>query len=161
MAAIARPSRFAFRLASRSANFQATRGYADQMDFTFAAANKVFYSNSNVKQVDVPSFSGSFGILPNHVPTLAVLRPGVVTVFEQDGNSKKVFVSSGTVTINEDSSVQVLAEEAHPLEDFDLSAAKEQLNKAQADLSRASSELEKAEALIAVEVAEALVQATQ
>lgn len=52
----------------------------------------------------MPSFSGSFGILPSHVPTLAVLRPGVVTVFENDGAQKKYFVSSGTVTINEDSS---------------------------------------------------------
>lgn len=138
---------------------QAVRGYADEMAFTFAAANKVFYANSNVKQVDVPSFSGAFGILPKHVPTLAVLKPGVVTVFEQDGSSKKVFVSSGTVTINEDSSVQVLAEEAHLVEDLDASAAREQLSKAQADLSKASSEQEKAEALIAIEVAEALVAA--
>lgn len=49
--------------------------------------------------MDVPSFSGSFGILPNHVPTLAVLRPGVVTVYEDEGVSKKIFVSSGTVII--------------------------------------------------------------
>lgn len=51
-----------------------------------------------MKQVDVPSFSGAFGILPKHVPTLAVLKPGVVTIFEQDGSAKKVFVSSGTVS---------------------------------------------------------------
>lgn len=51
-----------------------------------------------MKQVDVPTFSGSFGILPNHVPTLAVLKPGVVTVYEADGNKKEVFVSSGTVS---------------------------------------------------------------
>jgi F-type H+-transporting ATPase subunit delta len=56
-----------------------------------------------VKQVDVPSFSGSFGILPAHLPTLEVLKPVVVTVFENDGSTKKFFVSSGTVTINEDS----------------------------------------------------------
>jgi F-type H+-transporting ATPase subunit delta len=41
-----------------------------------------------VKQVDVPSGTGTFGILPNHVPTLAVLRPGVVTVFEDEGTKK-------------------------------------------------------------------------
>lgn len=68
---------------------------------------QVFYDQSVIRQVDVPSFSGSFGILPKHVPTLAVLKPGVVTVYEQDGNTKKVFVSSGTVTINENNSVQV------------------------------------------------------
>jgi F-type H+-transporting ATPase subunit delta len=65
---------------------------------------QVYYNNANIKQVDVPSFSGAFGILPNHVPTLAVLKPGIVTVYEQDGSSKKFFVSSGSVTVNDDSS---------------------------------------------------------
>lgn len=37
----------------------------------------------------------------------AVLKPGVVTVYESDGRVNKIFVSSGTITINEDSSVQV------------------------------------------------------
>lgn len=71
---------------------------------------QVFYDQRVIKQVDVPSFSGSFGILPKHVPTLAVLKPGVVTVYEEDGSAKKIFVSSGTVTINENNSVQVYKE---------------------------------------------------
>ncbi|XP_025418509.1 ATP synthase subunit delta, mitochondrial [Sipha flava] len=136
-----------------------SRNYADQMNFTFAAANQIFYNEKNVKQVDVPSFSGSFGILPNHVPTLAVLRPGVVTVYEDDGSPKKIFVSSGTITVNEDSSVQVLAEEAHPIEDIDGSAARQVLQEAQSQLATASGDVAKAEAAIAVEVAEALVLA--
>uniref|UniRef100_A0A023F868 F-ATPase delta subunit n=1 Tax=Triatoma infestans TaxID=30076 RepID=A0A023F868_TRIIF len=161
MSAFTRTSRTAFMLLSaRSKNVSIKRGYADEMSFTFAAANQVFYNNANVKQVDVPSFSGSFGILPNHVPTLAVLKPGVVTVFEKDGNAKKIFVSSGTITINDDSSVQVLAEEAHPLEDLDGAAARDQLSKATSELSRATTDIEKAEAQIALEAAEALVQAT-
>lgn len=39
----------------------------------------------------MPSFSGSFGILPKHVPLLAVLKPGVVTVYENEGAAKKYF----------------------------------------------------------------------
>lgn len=79
------------------------RLYADapaqtkEMAFTFASANQVFYDQVDVKQIDVPSFSGMFGILPKHVPTLAVLSPGVVTVYERDGQTKKIFVSSGMV----------------------------------------------------------------
>lgn len=140
---------------------------------------KVFYDATTVRQVDVPSFSGSFGILPRHVPTLAVLRTGVVTVYEADGKANKIFVSSGTVTINDDSSVQILAEEAHSLDKLDGGACRDILNKALSELSSASSELvcknklkfclmliyfvlfqAKAEAQIAVEVAEQLVQAT-
>ena len=54
---------------------------------------------------------------------------------------------------------QILAEEAHPLENLDGSAAREALSKAQQQLSSATTEQDKAEAAIAVEVAEALVQA--
>ncbi|XP_026752071.1 ATP synthase subunit delta, mitochondrial [Galleria mellonella] len=140
------------------------RNYADaprgdEMALTFAAGNKVFYDKQVVKQIDVPSFSGSFGILPKHVPTLAVLRPGVVTVIENDGKQNRIFVSSGTITVNDDSSVQVLAEEAHPLENLDRSAAQEALSKAQSQLSSAANDKAKAEAAIAVEVAEEIVKA--
>lgn len=170
-------------LAQRGTRLVQTRNYSDEMKLTFAAANQVFYDKSDVKQIDVPTLSGAFGILPKHVPTLAVLQPGVVNVFEKDGSTKKFFVSSGTVTVNNDSSVQVLAEEAHPLENLDSSAARECLTKAQQELSSAASDVvsyysigirmkvprtlltfqffqAKAEAAIAVEVSEALVKAT-
>ena len=57
--------------------------------------------------------------------------------------------------------VQVLAEEAVPLDLIDAGAAREALTTAQSQLSRASQDKEKAEAQIAVEVAEALVDASK
>ncbi|XP_013777724.1 ATP synthase subunit delta, mitochondrial-like [Limulus polyphemus] len=139
-----------------------SRGYADaQMPVTFASPTKIFYDQVNIKQVDVPSYSGSFGILPNHVPVIAMLKPGVVTVYEQDGSTNKFFVSSGSVTINEDSSVQVLAEEAVPVENLDQQACREGLHKAQQDLGSATTDEARAEAQIAVEVHEALVKAVE
>lgn len=161
MAALARSLRPAMRLLSSGRPvLTTTRGYADEMSFTFAAGNQVYYVGANVKQVDVPSFSGSFGIMPNHVPTLAVLKPGVVSVFEADGTKKEIFVSSGTVTINDDSSVQVLAEEACLLADLDKNACQDVLNKAQSQLASATTDKEKAEAEIAIEVGQELVRAT-
>merc|ERR1712018_216017 len=112
-----------------------------EMSFTFAAPNGVHYKDAAVKQVDVPSFSGSFGILPNHVPALAVLSPGVVTVIEDSGDANKFFVSSGTVTINDDSSVQILAEEAHSLDALDASAAKAALDEATSLMNAASDDV--------------------
>ncbi|KAB0798360.1 hypothetical protein PPYR_09353 [Photinus pyralis] len=158
MAAVRSISRL---LSQRSVSQIVRRGYADEMSFTFAAGNQVFYESASVRQVDVPSFSGAFGILPKHVPTLAVLKPGVITVTENDGSIKKVFVSSGTVTINEDSSVQVIAEEAATLDQLDLAAAKETLSSALSQMNSAQSEKEKAEAAIAVEVAETIVKSIE
>merc|ERR1712127_105715 len=130
-----------------------------EMAFTFAAPNGVHYKDASVKQVDVPSFSGSFGILPDHVPALAVLAPGVVTVIEEIGDAARFFVSSGTVTINDDSSVQILAEEAHSLDAFSVDGAKKALEEAQSLMNAAGDDAAKAEAQIAVEVADALVKA--
>ncbi|CAG9858968.1 unnamed protein product, partial [Phyllotreta striolata] len=158
MAAMRSMSRLLF---SRSFQTTVKRGYADQMSFTFASGNQVFYDGKSIKQVDVPSFSGSFGILPAHVPTLAVLKPGVVTVYEDGGSVQKIFVSSGTVTVNDDSSVQILAEEAHPVENLDISAARDLLTKAQSQLSSATTDQARAEAAIAIEVGEALVKAAE
>jgi len=134
-----------------------TRGYAD-MAFTFASPSSVFYKAANVKQVDVPSFSGSFGILPNHVPVLAVLRPGVITVHEAD-TTKKFFVSSGSITVNDDSSVQILAEEACIVDQLDAQAVRDGAAKAAQDLISASTDVAKAEAAIALECYDALQRA--
>ena len=48
----------------------------------------MFYSEADVKQVDVSTTNGSFGILPSHVPTLATLRPGLLTVHDESGATK-------------------------------------------------------------------------
>ncbi|KAI8034502.1 ATP synthase subunit delta, mitochondrial [Drosophila gunungcola] len=148
-------------LAARGARLAQNRSYSDEMKLTFAAANKTFYDAAVVRQIDVPSFSGSFGILAKHVPTLAVLKPGVVQVLENDGKLIKFFVSSGSVTVNDDSSVQVLAEEAHNVEDIDVNEARQLLAKYQSQLSSAGDDKAKAQAAIAVEVAEALVKAAE
>jgi len=131
------------------------------MEFTFASSAESFYAKANVKQIDLATFSGNIGILAEHVPLLAVLKPGVIEVIEENDVRKKFFASSGTVTINDDSSVQILCEEACLIENLDAAAAKEGLSKAAALLASASSEAEKAEAQIGLEAYEALVKAAE
>jgi hypothetical protein len=104
---------------------------------TFSHKFKAIYPNVVVKQIDVPGMasnmvqiyciipSNSFvqpilqGLLPIHVPTIAMLKPGVLTVYELDGNMTKYFVSSGSVSMNMDGSCQILAEEIVSLDDLD------------------------------------------
>uniref|UniRef100_A0A4W5KCC4 ATP synthase F(1) complex subunit delta, mitochondrial n=1 Tax=Hucho hucho TaxID=62062 RepID=A0A4W5KCC4_9TELE len=143
------------------------RCYADapsgsaQMSFTFASPTQVYFKEASVKQVDVPTLTGAFGILPAHVPTLQVLRPGVVTVFNDDGSATKFFVSSGSITVNADSSVQLLAEEAFPLDQLDVAAAKANLEKAQSEMVSASDEAARAEVQINIDANEAIVKALE
>merc|ERR1712131_51022 len=137
-------------------------GGAPQMSFTFASPTQVFFKEASVKQIDVPTLTGVFGILPAHVPTLQVLRPGVVTILADDGSATKYFVSSGSVTVNADSSVQLLAEEAVPLDQLDVAAARANLEKAQADLLGAGSdEAARAEVQINIDANDAIVKALE
>jgi len=126
----------------------------EHMPFTFACPAKAFYNSKVVKQVDVPTFSGSIGVLPKHVPIIAVLKPGVVSVFEVDGKVEKFFVSSGSLTVNSDSTVQLLAEEACSLADLDVNACRDELASAQR-AAQGTSGAAAAEAQIMIETLEA------
>ena len=50
---------------------------------------------SEVSEVIIPSFEGEMGILKNHIPLITFLRPGVITIKEQE--EKKYYVEEGTV----------------------------------------------------------------
>ncbi|KAG7260504.1 hypothetical protein CRUP_002452 [Coryphaenoides rupestris] len=111
---------------------------APQMSFTFASPTQVFFQGlANVSRWTVPTLTG--GLLVSSLPTChpagCLQGQAVVTVF----------MSSGSVTVNADSSVQLLAEEAFPLDQLDIAAAKANLEKAQSQLSTASGEAARAE----------------
>ena len=55
-------------------------------------------------------------------------------------------------------SVQILAEEAHSLDAFDINEARTALEEAQSSLNSAGDDVARAEAQVAVEVADALVK---
>merc|ERR1712034_113259 len=121
---------------------------APTLSLTFGTPREAFFDGVGVNQVDVPSTTGCFGLLANHVPVIACLKPGVLTVYSSDGKSDQFFVSSGTVTMNNDSSCQILAEEAAPLDRFDVASTKSNLELANQALAKASGEEEKAAAQV-------------
>lgn len=146
----ARLTRPIARLASRRCMASAAgSAQKEGLTLTFASPAQSFYKDTKVRQVDVPSYSGGLGILANHVPILAVMKPGVVSVIEDDGNVKKYFVAAGTVTMNEDSSLLLLASEAVAVEDLDLAEAQKNLAAANAQSTP--------ESKIAAEVNQAIV----
>ena len=74
------------------------------MTFNFAMPDKTLYEGANVEMVIVPGVDGFFGITPGHVPTIAELKPGMVSVQEvAGGDLKKYFVAGGFATIDRDS----------------------------------------------------------
>ena len=52
--------------------------------FELVSPEKLLFSGE-VDQVDVPGAEGDFGVLAGHAPTVAMLRPGIMTVHVADG----------------------------------------------------------------------------
>ncbi|CAH8612076.1 unnamed protein product [Heterobilharzia americana] len=69
-----------FRFVNQLRNVQTST--STDLKLTFASSGQAFYNNTVVRQVDVPTITGRFGVLPNHVPTVGCLKPGVVAVTE-------------------------------------------------------------------------------
>ncbi|KAF8569297.1 hypothetical protein P879_00885 [Paragonimus westermani] len=148
-------------LLNGSRSLKTSARFSADLTLTFASADQVFYNKKVVRQVDVPTLTGRFGVLAEHVPTIGCLAPGLVSVTENDGSSKSYFVSSGIVTVNADSSMQVLAQEAATLDQLDVHAIKEGLTRSQAELKAAQNEVAKVEAQIAIDAYEELAHATE
>ncbi|KAF9216279.1 delta subunit of the central stalk of mitochondrial F1F0 ATP synthase, atp16 [Podila verticillata] len=122
---------------------------------TFAVPHQTIYKDVSVTQVNIAAVSGDMGILASHVSSIEQLRPGVVEVLEAAG-SKKFFVSGGFATMNPDSSLNINAIEAFPVDEFSAEAVRHGLAEAQRLANSGATEEEKIAAKIEVEVFEAL-----
>merc|ERR1712216_546121 len=102
------------------------------------------------------------GIMKNHVPTIAELRPGFVTVEETESRDsvKKFFVPGGFALVKPSSTAAINATECIPIEDIDTGALPTLLADAQAAVGSAKDPKEKAKAEIAVDVYKAMQWAT-
>jgi F-type H+-transporting ATPase subunit epsilon len=82
-----------------------------------------------VESVQLPGQAGEFGILPNHIPLLAALKPGVVH-YRKDGQTKIAAIGTGFSEAGP-SHVRVITEFFQRPEDIQLEAA--QADKATAE----------------------------
>eukprot|EP00160_Parvularia_atlantis_P014567 Unigene3701_Nuclearia_a/m.11296 Unigene3701_Nuclearia_a/g.11296 ORF Unigene3701_Nuclearia_a/g.11296 Unigene3701_Nuclearia_a/m.11296 type:complete len:155 (+) Unigene3701_Nuclearia_a:98-562(+) len=131
---------------------------AGKLKLSFAVPHEAFYKNVDVDQVNLPSTAGDMGVLADHVPTIAQLRPGVIEVI-QDNKSKKFVVSGGFAIMNPDSSLNITAVEAATLDQLDVEAARRLLVEAQRAGEKAATEADKASAEAAAEVYQAVISA--
>lgn len=81
-------------------------------------------------EVTLPTQEGEITVLPGHVPLVAVLVPGMMTV-RADGAESFVAVSGGFIEIQPGSQVIVLADTAERAEELDLKKVEEARERAQ------------------------------
>lgn len=79
----------------------------DKLKFDLVSPERLVLS-ADVDAVQVPGAEGDFGVLPNHSPVMAMLRPGTLTV-ENDGKSQSFELDGGFVDVTPEG-VTVLAE---------------------------------------------------
>ena len=92
--------------------------------FELASPAKLVFSGE-VEQVDVPGSEGDFGVLPGHAPLVAMLRPGIMTVYN-GGQKEQIVVLGGFAEVGP-SGLTVLADMASSIAELDRAALAAQI----------------------------------
>ena len=92
--------------------------------FELVSPEKLLFSG-DVEQVDVPGAEGDFGVLANHAPMVATLRPGILTVHGASGE-EKIVVLGGFAEVSAQG-LTVLADVAEAVEDIDRALIAKQI----------------------------------
>ena len=87
------------------------------LPFTLVSPEKVLF-DQEVNMVVVPGLKGDIGVLPHHAPLLTLLRPGVVSVYENDKILVRIFVNGGFAEVTPERCT-ALVMEGTPLEALD------------------------------------------
>ena len=80
---------------------------ADKVQFDLVSPEKLVFS-AEVDAVQIPGAEGDFGVLPNHSPVMAMIRPGTLVV-ENDGKTQSYELDGGFADVTPEG-VTVLAE---------------------------------------------------
>ena len=104
-------------------------------NFELVSPQNVAFSGP-VDQVDVPGSEGDFGVLAGHAPLIALLRPGVLTVYA-GGAQTKIVVLGGFAEVNPQG-MTVLADFAAPVADVDRDLLAGQIKDLEEDVADAS-----------------------
>jgi F-type H+-transporting ATPase subunit delta len=99
---------------------EAAAGTKKGLVVNFTVPHATLLKNLQATQVNLSSTDGDMGILADHVPAIAQLKPGLIDIFTPEGSPKKYFVSGGFAVMNPDSSLNINAVEAFSLEDLDV-----------------------------------------
>ena len=115
--------------------------------------------NGEVSQVSTRTAGGEIGILANHAPLLAALKPTELRLHVSDSETRRYAQAHGWLQMY-GNRARLLVEEAIAPEDLDAGTLKEQLSDAErrcsehdegsADYARAAKDRDRAEAFLAI-----------
>ena len=130
----------------------------EKVEFELVSPERLLLSEP-VDMVVVPGSEGDFGVLVQHAPMVATVRPGVISVHNGGQVSERIFVAGGFAEVTA-RRCTVLAEQALPVADIDRAAAEQKLKDSQEDLADAQNDADRKTAAQQIAVAEAMLQAS-
>ena len=99
--------------------------------FDLVSPEKLAFSGE-VDQVDIPGVEGDLGVMAGHAPTVAAIRPGILTI-TVGGKHEKIIVLGGLAEVSE-KGLTVLADVATSLDDLDRAQFAAQIAEMEAGL---------------------------
>jgi F-type H+-transporting ATPase subunit epsilon len=100
--------------------------------FDLVGPEKLLYSGE-VEQVDVPGSEGDFGVLAGHSPLIAMLRPGVLTIYTGT-ETIRALVTGGFAEASP-TGLTVLADSAVPVDQTDRTVLAQQIKDLEEDVA--------------------------
>ena len=95
--------------------------------------------------VQVPGEEGEFGVLPNHAPLVALMKPGLVKIRGRSHDTRIVFVTGGVAEVNPRGCI-LLADGLIDLDNVRREDIETRVQNAQAALAKATTEAGRAAA---------------
>src|ERR1700689_5134009 len=118
---------------------------ADKIAFDLVSPERLLISES-ADMVTIPGTDGYMGVIKGHEPLISTLRVGMIEVAGgTTSGDQKFFIRGGFAEVNPDK-LTVLAEEAIPMSEFDLTVLDQRISDAEEVLAAAKTDAERARA---------------
>ena len=111
---------------------------AESFNFELVSPEQLLLS-AKVTEIVLPGSEGEMTVMADHSPVMTTIRPGVVTVKQENGETQKFVVFGGFADILPESCT-LLAESARAVSEFRKDALAGRVELARADLAEAQSD---------------------
>ena len=88
---------------------------------------------SDTNEVSIPSYEGQMGIMKDHIPLITFLRPGLITISDQE--EKRYYVEEGTVEFSKNN-LLILSSTVMDLKNLSKKNIDDLLNEAEKKLQK-------------------------
>jgi F-type H+-transporting ATPase subunit epsilon len=106
--------------------------------FELVSPERLLYAGE-VSQVDAPGEEGDFGVLADHAPYIATLKPGLLTI-HGDGEPRRIVVRGGLAEMGP-TGLTVLAEQAVPVAEIDADMIAQAIKDCEEDVADADNDM--------------------